>query len=192
MEVLAFGHAGAKVLIFPTRDGRFHEYEDLRLVESLRHKLEAGQLQLWCVDSIDWESLYCCWCRPADRIRRHHAFEGHVLNEVMPLMASKNPHPCTISHGCSLGAFHAATNIAFRHPHLFQKLVALSGRYDLTLDVEDFRDLLDGHRDEQVYFHTPTQYLPNLPCPQRLDALRRMDSLWPSATRTPFSTTTAT
>lgn len=32
MELLIFGHGGAKVLVFPTRSGRFHEYEDLRIV----------------------------------------------------------------------------------------------------------------------------------------------------------------
>jgi len=42
MEFLVFGHAGAKVLIFPTRDGRFYEYEDLRIVDSLRPKIDAG------------------------------------------------------------------------------------------------------------------------------------------------------
>ena len=47
MELLVFGHAGAKVLVFPTRDGRFHEYEDLRMTQVLRPKLEAGQLQLF-------------------------------------------------------------------------------------------------------------------------------------------------
>ncbi len=31
MELLIFGHAGAKVLMFPTRDGRFWEYEKLNL-----------------------------------------------------------------------------------------------------------------------------------------------------------------
>ena len=34
MEPLIFGHAGAKVLVFLTRDGRFHEYEDLRLASA--------------------------------------------------------------------------------------------------------------------------------------------------------------
>ena len=33
MELLVFGHAGAKVLVFPTRDGRFYEYEKLRVVQ---------------------------------------------------------------------------------------------------------------------------------------------------------------
>lgn len=35
MELLIFGHAGAKVLMFPTRDGRFFEYEELGIVASL-------------------------------------------------------------------------------------------------------------------------------------------------------------
>ena len=184
MELLVFGHGGAKVLVFPTRDGRFYEYENLRLVESVRHKIEAGQLQLYCVDSIDWESYYCWWCDPANRVQRHCVFEEYILNEVMPLMASKNNHPCTIAHGCSFGAYHAA-NIAFRHPHLFQKLAAFSGRYDPTRNVESFRDLLDGHRDEALYYQVPVHYLPGLDG-WRLDALRRMDIVLVIGREDPF------
>lgn len=184
MELLVFGHAGAKVLVFPTRDGRFHEYENLGVVERLRHKIESGQLQLYCVDSIDAESWYCFWCHPADRVRRHLAFEEYILNEVMPLMAAKNRHPCTIAHGLSFGAFHAA-NIAFRHPHLFQKLAAFSGRYDPTINVESFRDLLDGHRDGNSYYHSPVQYLPGMNG-WRLDALRRMDIVLVIGREDPF------
>ena len=77
-------------------------------------------------------------------------------------MDEMNPHECVISHRCSLGAFHAA-NIAFRHPHLFKKLVAFSGRYDLTMTVEHFSDLLDNYYDEADY-NTPTHFLRNLEC----------------------------
>ncbi|MCU0734353.1 MAG: alpha/beta hydrolase-fold protein [Methylotetracoccus sp.] len=185
MELLIFGHAGAKVLVFPTRDGRFHEYEDLRLVDSLRHKIEAGQLQLYCLDSVDHETFYCFWRHPADRIRRHMQFEEYILNEVMPLMAWKNSHPCTITHGCSLGAFHAV-NIAFRHPHLFRKVSAFSGRYDLTAGVEYFSDLFDGHYDDSIYYHTPSHFLPNLNCDWRLDALRQMDIVLVIGDEDPF------
>ncbi len=174
MEFLVFGHAGAKVLIFPTRDGRFYEYENLRIVETLRHKIEAGHLQLFCVDSIDHETFYCFWARAEDKIKRHMHFESYILNEVLPFMHAKNPHPCTIVHGCSLGAYHAA-NLAFRHPHLFQKLVAFSGRYDLTLEVEHFSDLFNGYYSEDVYFHTPSHFLPNLTCEKQLNQLRKMD-----------------
>jgi esterase/lipase superfamily enzyme len=174
MELLVFGHAGAKVLVFPTRDGRFWEYESLGLVRSLAPKIAAGHLQLYCVDSVDHETFYCFWRRPADRVARHALFEEYILNEVMPLMASKNSHDCTIAHGCSLGAFHAV-NIAFRHPHLFRKVAAFSGRYDLTLKVDQFGDLLEGHYDDAVYFNAPTHFMVSLSDEWRLQHLRRME-----------------
>jgi esterase/lipase superfamily enzyme len=186
MELLVFGHAGARVLVFPTRDGRFHEYEDLRIVEALRPKIDAGHLQLYCVDSIAWETFYCFSSQPADRVRRHTAYEDYVLNEVMALMGALNPDPCTIAHGCSLGAFIAA-NIAFRHPHRFRKLAAFSGRYDLTLEVESFPDVFAGYRDDEVYFNTPTHYLPNLCCPSRLALLRSLDIVLAIGRDDPFA-----
>jgi Uncharacterized protein conserved in bacteria len=185
MELLVFGHAGARVLVFPTRGGRFYEYENLGMTEVLRSKAEAGHLQLWCVDSIDTESFYCFWAHPAGRIGRHQQYENYILREVLPFMDARNPHPCTIAHGCSLGAFHAA-NIAFRHPHRFQKLAAFSGRYDLTWSVEHFRDLFDGYYSEDIYFHTPTHFLPNLGCEERLRHLRRMDIVMTVGREDPF------
>lgn len=174
MELLLFGHAGARVLVFPTRDGRFYDYENWGQVRALAEKLENGWLQLFCVDSIDAESLYCCWCRPADRIKRHLQYEAYILNEVLPFTHHKNPGPFLIAHGCSLGAYHAV-NIAFRHPHLFNKVVALSGRYDLTATIGSFRDLFDGHYDEDIYFNMPCHFVPNLSDNGTLELLRRMD-----------------
>ncbi|KAA6488382.1 esterase family protein [Agrobacterium rhizogenes] len=174
MELLVFGHAGAKVLMFPTRDGRFWEYEQLGIVASLAGKLEAGELQLYCIEGLATESFYGLQHHPSERIRRHAAFEDYILNEVLPLMAEKNPHDCIIVHGCSLGAFQAAS-LVFRHPHLFRKLVAFSGRYDLTMKVESFGDLFDGYYDDTVYFHTPTHFLPGLTCERRLQRLREID-----------------
>jgi esterase/lipase superfamily enzyme len=185
MELLVFGHAGAKVLVFPTRDGRFHEYEDLRIVNSLADKINAGELQLWCLDSVAWETFYCFWRHPADRIHRHIQYEEYVLNEVMPLMNQLNPNPVTIAHGCSLGAY-LASNMAFRYPQFFQKLTVFSGRYDLTLNVEAFQDLFSGYYDENVYFHTPTHFLPNLDCNWRLEHLRNMEIVMVIGDADPF------
>ncbi|MES2920789.1 MAG: alpha/beta hydrolase-fold protein [Verrucomicrobiota bacterium] len=185
MELLVFGHAGAKVLVFPTRDGRFFEFEDMRMTEVLRPKIEAGHLQLYCLDGIYHESFYCWWAHPSGRMRRHLEFEAYILDEVFPFMEEKNPHPCVISHGCSLGAFQAA-NIAFRHPERFAKLAAFSGRYDLTQPVEHFGDLLDSHYDETVYFNMPTHFLSNLECPETLENLRRMDIVLVIGEEDPF------
>jgi esterase/lipase superfamily enzyme len=185
MELLVFGHAGTKVLVFPTRDGRFYEYENLRLVKQLQHKIEQGHLQLYCVDSIDHETFYCHWRHPADRIRRHIMFEEYIIHEVIPFMDNKNENPNRISHGCSLGAFHAA-NIAFRHPELFVKLAAFSGRFDLSLDVESFRNLFDGYYDDNIYFHSPSHYLPGLNDEPKLNALRSMDIVLVIGDQDPF------
>lgn len=185
MELLVFGHAGAKVLMFPTRDGRFWEYEQLGIVGSLADKVTAGQLQLYCIDGMANETFYGLHCAPAERIRRHAAFEDYILHEVLPLMAAKNPHDCTIAQGCSLGAYQAA-DLVFRHPQLFRKLVAFSGRYDLTMKVESFGDLLDGYYDDSVYFHTPTHFLPGLACEWQLDKLRHMDIVLTIGNEDPF------
>ncbi|MER2492975.1 esterase family protein [Catenovulum sediminis] len=174
MEILVFGHAGQRVLVFPTRGGRFYEYENLRMPQQLKKKIEEGKLQLYCVDGIDGESFYCFWAHPSGRIARYIAYENYILQEVLPFMDKKNPSQDTVSHGCSLGAFHAA-NIAFRHPDKFNKLVAFSGRFDLTLNVEYFRDLFDGYYSEDVYFNTPTHFLPNLECEKTLNQLREME-----------------
>ncbi len=174
MEMLIFGHAGAKVLVFPTRDGRFYEYEDMRLIEAIAPKIEAGQLQCFCVDNLAAETFYCNWCRPAERIRRYIHYEDYLLLEVLPLLRKKNSHPCLITHGCSLGAFYAV-NFAFRHPELVRKVAAFSGRYDLTLNVEHFSDLFDGFYNETIYLNTPSHFVPNLAEGEQLAALQRMD-----------------
>ena len=185
MELLVFGHAGARVLVFPTRRGRFHEYEDLGLVNALADRLENGWLQLFCVDSVDRESIYNRYIPPPDRIRRHGQYEQYILNEVLPFSRLKNPQPFMISHGCSLGAYHAA-NIAFRNPQWFGKLVALSGRYDLATPVAEFRGLFDDYYDEDIYFHNPNHFLPNLADTVVLDELRRMQIVMTVGAADPF------
>jgi esterase/lipase superfamily enzyme len=185
MELLIFGHAGAKVLMFPTRDGRFWEYEELNVVASLADKVEGGHLQLCCMEGLARETFYDRVRHPADQIRRHGAYEEYILNEVLPLMGWLNHHECTMAMGCSLGAFQAAS-LALRHPHLFRKLVAFSGRFDLTTEVECFSDLFDGYYDDEIYFHTPTHFLPGLGCGWRLDKLRQIDIVLTVGRSDPF------
>lgn len=185
MELLVFGHAGARVLVFPTRRGRFFEYETIGLVNALADRLENGWLQLICVDSVDAESIYNRGVHPYDRVRRHNQYEQYILNEVLPFSRSENPQPFMIAHGCSLGAFHAL-NIAFRHPQWFGKVVALSGRYDLATPVAEFRGLFDDHYDNDVYYHTPNHFLPNLTDENVLADLRRMEITLAIGNEDPF------
>jgi esterase/lipase superfamily enzyme len=173
MELLVFGEGGARVLVFPTREGRFFEYENLGLVESLRHRIEAGSIQLICVEGLANEIFYASGLDAAMRIARWQHFETYILEEVLPFMDEMNSHPETVVTGCSLGAYYAA-NIAFRNPDTFTKLVALSGRYDLTHAVECFESLLPGEYGDHIYFNMPCHYLPNLNDPEILRSIRKM------------------
>lgn len=177
MELLSFGHAGANMIVFPTRVGRFFDYENWRLVKSLEDKIEQGHLRLICLDSIDEESYYCNWNDPKDRVLRHEQYEKYILEEVFPLMKSTNDSPYTISHGCSLGGYHAM-NIAMRHPELFCKVVSLSGRFDLTVDTGSHRDLLDGYYDEHVYYNMPLHYIAQLNDENILNQIRKMEIIF--------------
>jgi esterase/lipase superfamily enzyme len=161
MELLVFGHAGDPVLFFPTRTAHFYDYEDWQVIEAMRRKIEAGSIQVYCVDSVDKESFYSKTLHPAERILRHLQYEQYILLEVMDFIRIKNPSPTAIAAGCSLGAYHAA-NLPFKYPRLFHKMVGLSGRYDLTTSMEHFGDLFEGYRDENVYYNMPGQFIPNL------------------------------
>lgn len=173
MELLVFGQAGQRVLVFPTRQGRFYDYENWRQVEAVSDFIDAGAIQLFCVDSIDSESFWSQHCSPSERILRHCQYEAYILEEVLPFTSSRNHEGELVTHGCSVGAYHAV-NIALRHPEVFSKVIAFSGRYDLTCRAGVFPDLFGGYYDQNIYFHTPNHFLAGLNDDSILAHLRKL------------------
>jgi len=167
MELLIFGHAGARVLVFPTSMGRYFEWEDRGMVGALREHLERGWIQLYCVDSVDEYTWYAKYIHPAERARRHGLYEAYLLNEVLPLSTHRNANPFLITTGASFGAYHAL-NLALRHPHLVGRTIGMSGLYDIN-------EQTGGYSDESVYFNNPADFIQNEHDPWRLEALRRID-----------------
>ena len=177
MELLVFGEAGEPVLFFPTRTAHFYDYEDWQVIDALKKKIDAGLLQVWCLDSIDKESFYAKNIPPSARIMRHLEYENYVLREVIPMVQKINPTPTLVIAGCSLGAYHAA-NLAFKYPALFHKMVGFSGRYDLTTSMQHFEDLFEGYRDENVYFNMPGLFVPNLEEERLVQLLKAMEIIF--------------
>ena len=64
----AYGERGFPVVVFPTSGGRFYEYEDRGMVHAMAGKIERGELQVICVDSVDSESWYSKGASPARRL----------------------------------------------------------------------------------------------------------------------------
>lgn len=185
MELLVFGHAGRAVLFFPTRMARFYDYENWGIVDSLSDKIERGELQLFCLDSIDNESFYNSNVHPSVRIARHLQYEQYLLNEVLPLIYFKNGGCYIEAAGCSMGAYHAI-NIAMKYPWLFKKAVGISGRYDLTKAHENFMDLFNGYHNEFVYFNMPSQYMANLKGNDILNTVRNLEIILAIGKTDPF------
>ncbi|MBA2564593.1 MAG: esterase [Gemmatimonadetes bacterium] len=154
MEMLWFGNWGRPVIGFPTSGGGFRELEDFGLVRALAGKIEAGEIQLCCVDSVDRESWYNNRAHPADRVRRHDQFDRYVRDEVLPFVAHRAQRDDVVLYGASFGAYHAM-NLACRYPDRIGRAIAFSG----VFDVHRF---LHGYWDDLCYFHCPTAYVPNM------------------------------
>lgn len=185
MELLIFGHSGRAVLLFPTRMARFYDYENWGIVGALHDRIYNGELQLFCVDSIDAESFYNQWEHPSARISRHLQYDQYLQHEVIPLMHLKNGEDYFEAAGCSMGAYHAA-NFAMKYPWHFKKVVCMSGRFDLTKQIKDFNDLLDGYHDENIYFNMPMQFAANLHDNYLLDAIRKLEIIFAIGQTDPF------
>ncbi len=154
MEFLWFGHYGVPLLVFPTSTSRFHEHEDFGMVRALADKIDAGEVQLACVDSIDNESWYCGWAHPSGRARRHDQYDQYLIREMIPYVQSRTHQGRIAVYGASFGAYHAA-NLAARYPEVVHKAILFSGLYDV-------HRYLHGYWDDNCYFHCPTAYIPNL------------------------------
>ncbi|MNY16455.1 putative esterase [compost metagenome] len=185
MELLIFGKGGRAVLFFPTRMARFYDYENWGIVNAMRSQIEAAEVQLFCVDSIDGESFYNERLHPCNRLERHLQYEHYLLNEVIPLIRTKNELGWLETAGCSMGAYHAI-NLAMKRPDLFKKAVGISGRYDLTSSPGDFKDLLSGYRNEAIYLNMPGQYIANLTDDAILGALRKLEVILAVGETDPF------
>ncbi|HEY7210988.1 MAG TPA: alpha/beta fold hydrolase [Bryobacteraceae bacterium] len=166
MELLAFGHAGTPLLVFPTSRGRFFEYENSGMIQTLAPKIDSGALRVFCVDSVDGESWYNRSIHPHERVLRHIAYENYVLFEVVPLMKGASGAAQITTTGCSLGAYHAF-NFAMRHPDVVNACIAMSGSFDM-------KAFMDGYYDNDFYFNNPVDYLPNMNDAWFLDHYRQM------------------
>jgi len=157
------------MVVFPTQNGRFFEYEDFGMIDVCKGFIESGQIMIIAVDGIDPQT----WTHPnlsvPSRVKRHEAYERHVIHEVLPFVKTHytSPYKTYISTGCSMGGYHSA-NFFFRHPQIFDSLIALSGVYRLKLFLGDYMD-------EALYFHSPLNYLKDLRDPVILKQLRQND-----------------
>ena len=154
VRYLWFGTAGRPLVMFPTSGGSYKENEERGLVESLGDYIIEERLQVCCIGAINDETWSNDTIHPAERVRRHDAYDQYLAEELFPMVAARAGRGDTAVYGASLGGYHAV-NFAARHPEQVSRCIALSGMFDN-------RRLLDGHWDETCYYHCPTCFIPNM------------------------------
>jgi esterase/lipase superfamily enzyme len=154
------------MLVFPAQGGSFHEFEDFGMIDKLSPFIESGQIKVFTVSSLDGETWANWDAHPADRARRHEDYDRYIMDEVVPFIRRHcgDTMQYLMTTGVSMGAYHAA-NFFFRHPDVFDTVIALSGLYQLNYFIGDYMD-------NNVYFNTPLAYLPNLDDASYLDFYR--------------------
>lgn len=167
MEILTFGHKGTPVIIFPSEEGRFHEWEDSGVIEGLEEQINEGYNQIFCVDSVAFESFLNRDVEPNVRLGRHKQYESYIVEEVIPYIRKINSNPYLITAGAYLGAYYSLL-LALKYPKEVQKVISMCGSFDI-------KPYLDGFYDDNVYFNNPFDFLPNLNDQKILKQISKID-----------------
>ena len=154
MEIAIYGSSGEPLLMFPSAAADYLEYERFYLIDSIEQQIDEGLLRVFSINSINAQSWLNHEIEPRQKAVRHQEYNRYIENEVVPYVRTAAPEGRLMTCGVSLGAFHAA-NVLFRRPDLFDGVVGMSGIYDLKAYSNEYWD-------EDVYFNSPADYLPNL------------------------------
>lgn len=165
--MLVFGHAGFPIILFPPAKGRYYDCKDYGLIHSVEHLLDEGVFKIYCPDCVDNDSWYNFAIHPSDRVKTHNGYENVILYDVIAFAKHETGLNKVGLAGCGFGGFHAS-NTAFRHPDLVNKLITLSGSYDI-------RPYIFGYYDNNCYFNNPLEYLPWLEDPWYMDRIKSME-----------------
>ena len=150
------------MLYIPCQDGRFYDFENFHMHETLAPWIESGQLMVLSIDTLDKESWSDTAGDPYCRIRSYETWLHYIVDELVPQFQAMamdyngwDSAPGIIPFGCSLGATHAV-NLYPRWPDRFDGCLALSGIYTSEYGFGNYMD-------EVVYQNSPVHYLPGLP-----------------------------
>ncbi len=164
MPVRRCGTEGAALIYVPGSDGDVEEFSRYRMPEACRPWIDSGRVQVFAIDGWARYTLWNDSIQPAERIRAYARYERYVAEELLPWVAEQTNGTLPVIVGCSYGAF-VASNLLLKRPTRVAGMCGLGGVYGMW-------HRLDGYHDDEVYFHTPLEYLPRLHDASILSAIR--------------------
>ena len=169
MNVVRFGERGVPLIYVPSSGGDHEEFARFGMPADCGPWIAAGRVQIFSIDGFGPRTLWNDALAPAERIRAYARFERYAVEELVPWVRASSGGRTPAVVGASYGA-HVAANLLFKHPALVGAACGLGGVYGLW-------HRLDGYHDDEVYFHTPLEYLPRLADVTILDAIRATDGM---------------
>jgi esterase/lipase superfamily enzyme len=155
LSLIAYGHYGRPLLVFPSEAGRAWDFENNGMIEAVRDLVDDGRVKFYCVDSLDQWS----WSEESisieERARRHTIYTSWLTDQAVPWIHHDSSGSEILAMGCSLGAYHAV-HFALQRADLVPMALGMSGNYD----VSTWRAW--GERGDATYFANPTDYVANL------------------------------
>lgn len=156
MHILAYGHAGVPLIAFPCQDGMCDNWESFQMQDTLADFIENGDIQLFCVDTVDLESWSALGADNAWRAEMQERYYHYFVDEAYPWIREINgTGMLPFVTGFSLGATHSAI-VFLRRPELFSGMLACSGIYDAKFAWGDWLN-------ETLYNNTPCNFLAGMP-----------------------------
>lgn len=166
MPVAVYGDYGFALLLIPTAQADYLEYERFQLIDSIAPFIEEGKVKVFSINSINNQSWLNDNMLPEHKAIRHNQFNQYVFEEVVPFIRDHTSWETpVITCGASFGALHSM-NLFLKRPDLINGVIAMSGVYDLHAYTR-------GYHDDQTYFNSPMSYMPNLNDPWYLDNIRK-------------------
>ena len=154
-RLVAYGHWGRPLLVFPSEQGHRWDYESNGMVDAIGGLVESGRIKVYCVDSFDAWSWADRDLPLEERARRHGLYEDWIVDAVAPWIRDDcGGAGDIVLTGSSFGAYHAA-NFALKRADLFPLAICLSGVYDVASTGW-------GERGDAVYFNNPGDYVRHL------------------------------
>ena len=155
MEYAVFGNNTAEKICFafPPQNGRFYDFNNFGMIETVREWIENGILQIICPDAIDQETWSAENQNPRQRIELQERWFHYIVDELQPLFSRQNKKSMVC--GCSMGGVHAG-NFFFRRPDLFDTMLSMSGLFNAQYFFHDYMDDL-------VYANSPLHFIQNMP-----------------------------
>lgn len=154
-DLVVYGSTGRPAIAFPEGDSSCLSWENNGMVDAVADLVDAGKVQLFCVDTSDSESWHAHGALREYRLENLEGFFAFVEGELATFIKKvSGPKELPLVLGAGMGALNA-TIAMLRRPKDYSGLLALSGTYDV-------HQLIEGELDEPWRAFSPFDLLADL------------------------------